>query len=414
LVADRLEGLFERVLASPSIFCNREVLGYDFIPGELPHRDEEILKLGAILAPTLKGAKCSNVFIYGKTGTGKTAVTKYVLSRLLKMNGEVARPIRICYVNCKLAGTQYRVISHMCQAVGVRTPSTGLATAELFKRFREGLESSASMFWGVFDEVDELVKKYGDSILYEFTRINEELVNSRVAMIGISNDLYFKEDLDPRVLSSLGEEELVFKPYSAEELKDILLQRIGVAFHAGAFSESALNLCAALAAAEHGDARRALDLLRIAGEVAERSGASAVTEGHVREAQRRIDRDRIVEVLASLPIQSKMIIYALYQVQTEKGLGVTTGELYKHYRALCQGRGLEALTYRRVGSLLNELDILGVVAAPIANLGRYGRTKRIRLNSPGKILQGLCTEEDRLMGMPAPSEVVKEPLSSAL
>jgi cell division control protein 6 len=312
LAVDRLEALFERFISGPSVFRDREVLGYDFIPEELPHREEETLRLGAILAPSLKGAKCSNIFIYGKTGTGKTAVTKYVMSKLARTGEVLVKPIRICYVNCKLSGTQYRVISQMCQAVGVKIPSTGLATAEIFNRFKEGLEETASIFLVAFDEVDELVKKYGDEILYEFTRINEEMVNSRVAVIGISNDLYFKEALEPRVLSSLGEEELVFKPYSAEELKDILLQRVGVAFGVGVLSESSINLCAALAAAEHGDARRALDLIRIAGEIAERSGARIVTEEHIREAQRRIDRDRVVEVLASLPIQSKIIIYTIY------------------------------------------------------------------------------------------------------
>lgn len=402
MAVDRLEALFERFISGPSVFRDREVLGYDFIPEELPHREEETLRLGAILAPSLKGAKCSNIFIYGKTGTGKTAVTKYVLSKLSRTGEALVKPIRICYVNCKLSGTQYRVISQMCQAVGVKIPSTGLATAEIFNRFKEGLEEITSIFLVVFDEVDELVKKYGDEILYEFTRINEEMVNSRVAVIGISNDLYFKEALEPKVLSSLGEEELVFKPYSAEELKDILLQRVGVAFGVGVLSESSINLCAALAAAEHGDARRALDLIRIAGEIAERSGAHIVTEDHIREAQRRIDRDRVVEVLASLPIQSKIIIYAIYQAQREKGLGITTGELYESYRRLCRERGLEILTYRRVSGLLNELDMLGVISAPLANLGRYGRVKRIRLNAGGNILQAAFSEDSRLLDISAP------------
>ncbi len=409
---DRLEALFEQFISGPSVFCDREVLGYDFIPTELPHREEEILRLGAILAPSLKGAKCSNVFIYGKTGTGKTAVTKHVMSKLLKTGGEVVKPIRICYVNCKLSGTPYRVLSQMCQAVGVKTPSTGLATAEIFNRFKEGLEEAASIFLAVFDEVDALVKKHGDEILYEFTRINEEMVNSRVSIIGISNDLYFKEELEPRVLSSLGEEELVFKPYSAEELKDLLLQRVGAAFGAGVLSESSINLCAALAAAEHGDARRSLDLIRIAGEIAERSGDHTVTEDHIREAQRRIDQDRVLEVLASLPIQSKIIIYAIYQVQREKGFGTTTGELYERYRGLCRGRGLETLTYRRVSGLLNELDMLGVISAPIANLGRYGRTKRIRLNAAGNILQAAFSEDNRLLDIAAPRSDDAEDLLS--
>ncbi|MEM3736996.1 MAG: orc1/cdc6 family replication initiation protein [Candidatus Bathyarchaeia archaeon] len=395
MTVDRLEALFENFITKASIFQNREILGHDFIPEELPHREEEIIKLGAILAPSLKGAKCSNIFIYGKTGTGKTAATKHVLTKLLKMVGIFTKPIRICYVNCKLSGTQYRIVSQMCQTVGLKIPSTGLATAEIFTRFKEGLEKSASIFIGVFDEVDELVKKYGDQLLYEFTRANEELVNSRVTVIGISNDLYFKDALDPRVLSSLGEEELVFKPYSAEELRDILLQRARKAFNPGVIPESSINLCAALAAAEHGDARRALDLIRIAGEVAERSGSRVVTEDHIRQAQRRIDQDRVMEVIASLPIQAKIILHALCQARKGGRSNVTTGELYEHYHRLCQWRGLEALTYRRVSGLLNELNTLGVISAPIANLGRYGRTKHIRLNLSDRIIQTFFSEDDQ-------------------
>jgi cell division control protein 6 len=136
--------------------------------------------------------------------------------------------------------------------------------------FRRGLDVHKQFCIAVLDEVDALVKQKGDTLLYELTRINEVLMHSKVALVGISNDLRFKEFLDPRVLSSLSEEEIVFTPYNAEELKDILQHRSNLAFNENVIDNGTLSLCAALAAAEHGDARRALDLLRVAGELAEK------------------------------------------------------------------------------------------------------------------------------------------------
>ena len=49
-----------------------------------------------------------------------------------------------------------------------------------------------TIFIVALDEIDALIKDRGDSILYELTRINEALHKSKVAIIGISNDLAAK------------------------------------------------------------------------------------------------------------------------------------------------------------------------------------------------------------------------------
>jgi cell division control protein 6 len=392
-LVDRLESLFERYVSESYIFINRDVLSHDFVPSQLPHREGEILRLGSILAPSLRKMKCSNLFIYGKTGTGKTAVSKYVLSRLSRKSEEIGGNVKVCYVNCRVAGTEYRITASLCSFLGVNIPFTGLSTAEVLNRFTVRVREIKAHLIAVLDEIDVLVKGYGDRLLYELTRINENLGAGRVSLIGISNDLYFKELLDPRVLSSLSEEEVVFKPYIASQLKDILLQRAKLAFKPGALTDSALNLCAALAASEHGDARRALDLLRVAGELAERDNAEKVEDRHVKEAQKRIEHDRVFEVLSSLPLHSKIILHVLYSASKAGKSGVTTGELYDKYLSTCSQLGVENLTSRRVGGLLNELDMLGVVNAQIVNLGRYGRTKQIKIKVPAKILEKAFKED---------------------
>jgi len=389
-----LDRVFDKFLSGTKIFADRDVLRHDYMPETLPHRDEHIHRLGAIVAPALDGSKISNTFIYGKTGTGKTAVAKLVLSHLERRAAETGAPIRVSYVNCRLAGTNYRVLADLCHAISVNIPFTGLASGEVFDRFRSAMASARQCMIVVLDEVDALVKRHNDdSLLYEMTRINESLRGSWIGIVGISNDLHFKDFLDPRVLSSLSEEELVFRPYLADELYDILLARARLAFIENALPESTLRLSSALAAGEHGDARRALDLLRVAGELAEREGANTVDEGHVKLAQRKIEDDRVAEVLRSLPLHSKVVLAAAYLINDRTEGGAITGDVYNVYEELCGITNVEPLTQRRVSGLLNELDIMGILNARVVSLGRHGRTKKIRLGIPPKVLLDIFSDE---------------------
>ncbi len=399
-INEPLEDVFNKFLSGSKIFLNRDVLRHDYIPESLPHRDEEIKKLGSILAPSLNNQKISNVFIYGKTGTGKTAVTKYVVSRLEKKAKSIGAPITICYVNCRLAGTNYRVLAEVCKSIGLQIPFTGLAVGEVLSRLKKDLNSNHLIELIVLDEIDALVKRQeDDSLLYELTRINETLKSSWVGLIGISNDLHFKEFLDPRVLSCLSEEEVVFKPYLANELYDILLERAEKAFRPGVLSESSLRLCAALAAGEHGDARRALDLLRVAGEIAERNGDPCITEEHVKSAQQKIENDRIADALKSLPIHSKIVLISAYLMDELNPEGSITGDLYECYCDLCSRISIEPLTQRRVSGLISELDIMGLLNARVVSFGRHGRTKKIRLGVSKKTLLDILSEDVTIGGL---------------
>jgi cell division control protein 6 len=388
-----LDDVFENFVKSAKLFKDREVLRHDYLPDKLPHRENQIRLLGEAVAPVLKAARCSNIFIYGKTGTGKTAVTKYVLSHLEAKAKEYGASVRFCYVNCRMTGTEYRVFANLSQSVGLAIPFTGLSVGEVFDRFRTGLDASKTLFIVVLDEVDTLIKDRGDNLLYELTRINETLHKSRVSIIGISNDLRLKEFLDPRVFSSLSEEEMIFRPYDASELHNILLERSKLSFHEGSLSEAALNVCSALAAAEHGDARRALDLLRVAGEVAERQGAKTITEEHVNEAEKNIEYNRVVEALKNLTLHSKLVLLSVSHLNKSS---VTTGEIYDVYNKICGELGAGLLTQRRLGTLVNELDAMGLLNAKVVSMGRYGRTKKIRLEISRTLIKDIFGSDDRI------------------
>lgn len=373
-----------------SIFKNRDYLMPDYVPDELPHREEQIRKVASILAPLYRGEKPNNIFIYGLTGTGKTAVTKFVLSNLHRKFPEKFKYI---YVNTRQSDTPYRILADLLEALSIKVPFTGLSIAELYRRLIRTINEYNLPIVIVLDEIDAFIKKYNDDILYRLSRINSEINKSKVSIIGITNDVKFVDSLDPRVKSSLGEEELVFPPYNADELEDILRKRAQMAFNDGVVSDNVIKLCAALAAREHGDARRALDLLRVAGEIAERLRDSKVKEEYVYIAKTEIERDRVHDIILTLPFHSKLVLAAVV-IKSNDGGVLTTGAVYEEYLSLTRKLGIEAVTQRRVSDILNELDMVGILTAKVVNRGRYGKTKEIRLAVDKNIVVKTLLESD--------------------
>ena len=370
-----VDEIFRRAKQGKALFADRKALSPDYVPEKLPFRDEQTKAVAQVLAPILHGSKPSNLLLYGKTGTGKTAVTNYVLSRL---KVEANSPdLVLAYVNTRLADGEYRTLADFAKSLdlGKQIPPTGLAIGEVMDRISDNIRSGGKRVVLVLDEIDYLVKLFGDDILYAFTRSGERLSPGFLTLVGISNDLQFKEALDPRVLSSLSEEELVFPPYTVEELKEILAERAKMAFRPGVATAGAINLCAAMAGSEHGDARRAIDLLRIAGEVAERDGLKQVDDSCVSRASDKMEHDRVEEAINSLPIQSKAILQA---IRPFKG-GTNTGKLYVAYRNQAREMGIDVLTQRRMSGIVAELDLLGLVQASVVSKGRRGRTKKVQL-----------------------------------
>lgn len=380
-----------------AIFKKRDILRPDYVPEELPHRQLQQVRLASILASALKGSRPSNIFIYGHVGTGKTAVSKFVLKRLKEEGDRHGLTFDFVYINCRYSDTNYRVLADIGEHVGLSIPFTGLSSAEVFRRFTKALSKRDGLLFIVLDEVDSLVKKSGDEVLYRLVRANGESQGCRIAIIGITNDLRLIESLDARIRSSLGEEEIVFPPYNAEQLTDILQHRARDAFNPQALTNGVIELCSALAAKEHGDARRALELLRIAGEIAERESSMGVTEEYVRRAYREIERDKVTEVIKTLPIHAKMVLLSVYLNIQGNSEGPTTGDVYETYNRLCPQVGLDSLTQRRLCDFINEMDMLGILNARLVSKGRYGRTKIVRIAAGERILKEALQEDKRLL-----------------
>ena len=391
---DELDDLFDDFVSKQSLFIDKDVLSLRYVPETIPHRRDQIKKLGMILAPALRNDRPSNVFIYGKTGTGKTLCALHTLKRLVDRVEDTDTKLKFAYLNCKLkkvADTEYRIIASLAKKLGEKVPVTGLPTDEVYNIFLRKLDESDQVVILVLDEIDRLVQKSGDEILYTLTRINSELKRAKLCLIGISNDVRFIENVDPRVKSSLGEEELIFPPYNALELKDILSERAQQAFVADVINEGVLAKCAAYAAKEHGDARRALDLMRVAGEVAERAASDVVKMAHIREAEDKIEKNRILELVKTLPNQSKLLIYAIFLLNKQK-VKLETGEIYEAYSELCKINDTSILTQRRISDLISELDMLGLINARLISKGRHGRTREIYSTIPSDLTEIMSEE----------------------
>ncbi len=382
-----IDSYFTDFQENESVFKNRDVLRPDFIPHKLPHRDIQIRNVAEILACTFKGSTPSNIFIFGKTGTGKTAVVKYVSERLnynRKKSG-ISETSWI-FLNCQEVNTGYRILAKICNEIlpDDKVPIAGWPIDVVFDTALERLEKFVDGYcFLVLDEIDILINKQkkNHDVLYNLARINSKLKSTKVCLIGISNVLDIKKSLDPRVKSSLREEEIIFPAYNAVELKDILFQRSKEAFNEHSLEPSVIPLCGALAAKEHGDARKALDLLRKSGELAERHNKNQVTSDDVYLAQEEIESDKIREYFEKLPLQQKVVFLSVYNLQKAERKTIITGDVYECYCELQEGiPGLNQLTQRSVSDLIKELDLAGLINAQVVSRGRYGRSKVMKMN----------------------------------
>ncbi len=394
-----LKNIFNSYISERNIFKNKDTLTTRFTPENIPHRDSQIKQIAHILAPILRNEKPSNIFIYGKTGTGKTLVIRNIIETLTKTAAASGVGLKAIYVNCKMqkiTDTEYRLLACLINEFGESVPYTGLPTNELYKKLFKYLEVGDKNTIIVLDEVDSLVNKIGDGVLYNLTRINQEPEKTKLTIIGISNNLTFVESLDPRVRSSLSDEEIVFPPYNATQLKDILSVRAGEAFIPNTLSPGVIAKCAALAAQEHGDARKALDLLRVSGEMVEREGTSTVTEVYVDMAQKKLDTDRFMETIKTLPKQSQAVFIAILNLSVGGKGGIQTGAVYDTYSSTCRGVGMNPLTQRRVSDLISELETAGIINTSVTSRGRYGRTRIINIplsDSLVKKMKGVLLKE---------------------
>ena len=370
-------------LSSVTIFKNKEPLDHRYLPDKLVHRDEQIRQIARYWVDVLSGVTPSNVTLYGKTGTGKTAASKFAREQLIEIANKKKVFVKVEHIRCTDYTTEYQVIAELCNRLGRTVPNRGWTKAEVVNTFRDTFRlrntyGKKLQLIVILDEIDILLDKDGDGILYTLTRTDN------VSVLCISNYLDFKNLIKSRVNSSLNDKEIVFPPYGADQLSDILSERAELSFQDGVLEDDVIPLCSAMAAKEEGDARYALDLLKSAGELAFDEESEKVTGEHVRKAKDTIEHNKVIEIISTLPVQQQRVLEAILNL-TKQGEEISSGKLYDEYKEISKK---DSVTYRRIFDFINELELLGLISTNTISRGRgKGRTNIIKLQCDETLLE---------------------------
>jgi cell division control protein 6 len=397
-----MDNIFKKYLEGKSVRnIDFKVFEPSFVPNKMPHRESEIGILVDNFGKILMGGMPKNVLIFGKSGTGKTAVMKYI-GRELEDASKNRVNIRSIFVNCQIKDNSYSIFETMGNSIeGDRIPFTGWSFDRLYAAVKKNIDMYNGNIILVLDEIDRFVKKNGDDILYQVLLLDSELEKSRITLVGITNDLKFMDYLDSRVKSRLNEEKIVFPPYTSEQIYDILMDRVNIAGINDFVSEGALRLISSLASQENGDARKAIEMLKASIQLAISSGENKVEEAHVFSAKNRMEYDAIMETIKTLPVQTKALLLGILLLRESGTIQFTTGEVFEAYRNVANGANLPVLTPRRISDMLSDLDSLGLISANVTSLGRYGRTKMIEINVSFTDAKRVILEDENFKGLKA-------------
>lgn len=361
-----------------TLFDDKSILSEEYRPDVIVERDEEIDSYRTALKDVLFGRNPSNVFVYGKTGVGKTAVTEYILYALQTevQRRDAADELRVHTRNCN-DDTVYRTVRSLINGIRgdhrKQFPETGLATSHALETLFGEMDDVGGTFLFVLDEIDHLDDV--NTLLYELprARANGHLTDARVGVIGISNNYTFRSSLSPKVKDTLMEKEIAFSPYDAAELQSILEMRAEKALVDGACEGSAIRLAAAKAAKDTGSARQAIDLLREGGDIAEEVGAETITDDHIERAAERVQRGRVENKLRDQTMHGQLILEAIAELEADGQAPVRSKEIQDAYEQITGDWGHDPLTtLKSIQNHLSDLTMLGFLERSEQNRGRAG------------------------------------------
>lgn len=350
------------------IFQNKELLEISHMPDRdrIIGRDDQIKELAQTVNPAIFGQSPSNMLIYGKTGTGKSLCSQYISDELIKKGSERDIAIASAYIDCSQDATETQAVQSIAsdlnqpRVTGLSVPATGLSTSAYYSKLWTILDQCYDVAVIILDELDRLGT---DDVLLQLSRAGEaqKITRCKIGIIGISNKIKYKETMGERAKSSLCEREVVFPPYDADQLAAIMAAR-DEAFRDGVLEGGVISLAASFAAREHGDARKAIDILRYAGELAQRSQSETVKESFVRQARDRAQKNRFHELIAGLTPHSRYVLQAITILTINNSDDMyRTARVYEVYQRVCGQEGSDPLSSRRVRDLLQELAFLDVI-----------------------------------------------------
>ncbi|ELZ36203.1 cell division control protein 6 [Halorubrum saccharovorum DSM 1137] len=358
------------------IFRDEDVLREDYQPDSITAREQELDAYKTALQPVINGAQPRNIFLYGKTGVGKTAVSRYLLKQLQRDTAAYDDvDLSIFWLNCTNLSSSYQVAVNLVNTLRPddgRISTTGYPQQRVFDILYEELDRVGGTVLLVLDEIDHIGSN--DEILYEIPRArsNGYLDDTKPGVIGISNDFGFRDDLSPKVKDTLCEEEIHFSPYNAPELEAILRERADGAFYDDAADDAVVSLCAAMAAQDTGSARQALDLLYKSGELTRSEGADRITESQVYRAKDALEQSQIEHGMRELTKHGHLSLVASLQLALEDETPARVRDVFPLYRRIAEHSDVDPLVRRRMHDHLADLAMLGILDRHARNEGRAG------------------------------------------
>jgi cell division control protein 6 len=358
---------------SNNIFKTRDPFKEGFVPDQIFERDDIFDKYTRSLQSIVDGFGPTNIFIFGDSGLGKTAVTNKMIQHLKHECDNKNMQLTVIKMNCNKLDTTYSVIRYIANQLNEKTYKQGHHKTDLWDAIYTAMDSKGGEFLFILDEIDQLGSD--DELLYDFPRARSmgELEHARVGVIGISNNQLYKQNLSPRVKSTLCDTEIRFDPYDATELRTILDYYSNLAFKEDVMTDSVISLCAAITAKESGDARYALDLLETSGAIARRDSDNKVKREHFEQARSEIEEHKIKEIYQSgLTTQQKMVLLATNFLVVEREHEVKLKSIYDRYCDICTELDNEKVTKRRVNDFCQMLTEKGLLTTDETNIGAKG------------------------------------------
>ena len=372
-----------------SVFVNRDLVEPDTIIDEerIVGRDDQLESVVSFLKPTLQGNRPPNMLLYGPAGTGKSLIIGAVTQQIIELCQSKGERFGVVDVNCQPINTLdqavYELVQTVAQDVGteVGVPETGVSTKRKYRRLYDLINEYYDSVIFTLDEIDLLVgRRENDEpayskLLYQLSRAsNTNEIEGRVSVAALTNDPKFMEDIDGRAESSFNPRDVYFPDYDATQLREILDNRRD-AFREDALNDDVIPLVAAFAAQSHGDARKAIDLFRGAGDLADEQRDEVVTEDHVRESQEEIDKDRSLKLVEGLTTQKKISLYATAAVahhSKRTGSSVPSPVGFKVYQWVTNELDADQMTRETYVKYVKEVSTYGLISTSRKSRGRGG------------------------------------------
>ncbi len=383
--------VIESVIGKPSVFKSREKLFPEYLPSHLPHREEQLKALAEYFRFMLSepGTISQRVLLVGSIGTGKTVTAMRFGNDFKYLAKQRGVNLEYVHVNCHRDRTLYLVVQEISRQLRIPVPQRGLSAQEMYHVILRHLEERDQYVIVTLDEFDYFISVAGSDAVYFLVRTYDEHpeLTKRVSFIFIARDVSNLGLLDAATESYLVRNIIHFKPYTSRELYDILKHRAEEAFYEGTVEDGVLRYIAEIVGADRGgsgNARLALEILLLAGQLADHEGAQRVTVEHVRKAHTRLASPELVHTLDNLPylqLHELLILLAAVRVLRTKGEPYARmGEVEREYHQVCEELGVKPRKHTQVYEYVMNLKRLGIVDARPSGKGYRGRSTLIAVN----------------------------------